>query len=250
MLYAGNVPSWDVSKVRPAGAKLKTMGGRASGPAPLVDLFEFTVRTFKGAVGRKLNSSEVHDVMTKIGEIVVVGGVRRSAMISLGNLSDDRHRGLKTGAWYNDHGHRALANNSAVYTEKPDFQVFQSEMKSLYESYSGERGIFNRAGAQRKIAALGTRDADHEFGCNPCAEILLRSAGFCNLSEVVIRPHDTLSSLMHKVKLATIMGTLQASLTDFRYLRKIWSHNAADEALLGVSFTGICDHPVMSNPGP
>ena len=168
-LWIGEVPSWDVSRVRPAGARLKTMGGRASGPAPLVDLFEFCVRTFKGAAGRKLNSAECHDIMTKIGEIVVVGGVRRSAMISLGNLSDDRHRTLKQGEWWNLHGNRALANNSAVYTEKPDFNIFQNEMKSLYESYSGERGIFNREGAQKKIQGLGTRDPDHEFGCNPLA---------------------------------------------------------------------------------
>ena len=245
-LWIGEVPAWDVSRVRPAGARLKTMGGRASGPAPLVDLFEFCVRTFKGAAGRKLNSAECHDIMTKIGEIVVVGGVRRSAMISLGNLSDDRHRTLKQGEWWNLHGNRALANNSAVYTEKPDFNIFQNEMKSLYESYSGERGIFNREGAQKKIAGLGTRDPDHEFGCNPCAEILLRSAGLCNLTEVIIRPDDTLDTLKHKVMIATIMGTLQSTLTDFKYVRSVWKKNADEERLLGVSFTGICDHPIMS----
>jgi ribonucleoside-diphosphate reductase alpha chain len=246
MLYAGEVPKWDVSGVRPAGAKLKTMGGRASGPAPLVDLFEFTVRVFKGAAGRKLNSTEVHDICCKIGEVVVVGGVRRSAMISLGNVSDDRHRSLKTGEWWKHDPQRALANNSAVYTEKPDFGVFQTELKSLYDSYSGERGIFNREGAKKKIEALGVRDPDHDFGCNPCAEILLRSAGLCNLTEVIIRPEDTLETLKYKVKFATIMGTLQSSLTDFRYLRSKWKNNAEEERLLGVSFTGICDHPVMA----
>ena len=246
MLYMGEVPSWDVSLVRPAGSKLKTMGGRSSGPAPLVDLFSFCVATFKGAAGRRLNSTECHDIMTKIGEIVVVGGVRRSAMISLGNLSDDRHRNLKQGEWWKLHGNRALANNSAVYTEKPDFNVFQQEMLSLYQSYSGERGIFNREGAQKKIAELGTRDPEHEFGANPCCEILLRSSGLCNLTEVVIRPEDTLETLKYKVKMATIMGTLQSTMTDFRYLRSIWKKNAEEERLLGVSFTGICDHPVMS----
>jgi ribonucleoside-diphosphate reductase alpha chain len=246
MLYSGEIPRWDVSGVRPAGARLKTMGGRASGPAPLVDLFEFTVRVFQGAAGRKLSSTEAHDILTKTGEVTIMGSVRRSAMISLGNLSDDRHRSLKTGEWWKHDPQRALANNSAVYTEKPDFQVFQSEMKSLYESYSGERGIFNRAGAQKKIAAEGIRESDHDFGVNPCAEIILKSAGLCNLTEVIIRPEDTLETLKYKVKYAAIMGTLQSSLTDFRHLPSKWKKNAEDERLLGLSFTGICDHPVMA----
>jgi ribonucleoside-diphosphate reductase alpha chain len=246
LLYSGHIPTWDVSRVRPAGARLKVFGGRASGPAPLVDLFEFTVHTFKNAAGRKLNSIEVHDLLCKIGEAVVVGGVRRSAMISLSNVSDDRMRMAKSGAWYDQHGHRALANNSAVYDDRPDFHVFQNEMKSLYESYSGERGIFNRGGAKKKIEAHGRRDPNHDFGANPCAEILLRPQQMCNLSEIVIRPDDTLASLKKKARVAAILGTLQATQTNFRYLRKVWQENCEEEALLGVSLTGICDHPTMS----
>ena len=246
LLYSGHLPKWDVSKVRPAGARLKTFGGRASGPAPLVSLLEFVVRTFKGAAGRKLSSIECHDIMTKIGEAVVVGGVRRSAMISLSNVSDDRMRMAKSGAWYDAHGHRALANNSAAYTEKPDFAVFQAEMKSLYESYSGERGVFNREGIQKKIEAHGRRDPNQEFGCNPCAEIALPSQSACNLSEVVIREDDTLASLKKKIEIAAIFGTLQSTLTNWRYVRKSWIENLERERLLGISLTGICDHTVMS----
>jgi ribonucleoside-triphosphate reductase len=246
LLYSGHLPKWDVSHVRPAGARLKTFGGRASGPQPLVDLFEFVTRTFKGAAGRKLNSIECHDIMCKIGEAVVVGGVRRSAMISLSNLSDDRMRMAKSGAWYDAHGQRALANNSAAYTEKPDFQVFQSEMKALYESFSGERGIFNREACTKKIEAYGKRDSNHEWGGNPCLEVTLRPNQMCNLSEIVIRPNDTLASLKKKAEIAAIFGTLQSTLTDFRYLRKVWKNNCDEERLLGVSLTGICDHKVMS----
>ncbi|MCH1459331.1 MAG: hypothetical protein L7U64_03950 [Luminiphilus sp.] len=246
LLYSGHQPTWDVSRIRPAGARLKVFGGRASGPQPLVDLFEFTVHAFRNAQGRKLNSLEVHDLLCKVGEAVVVGGVRRSAMISLSNVSDDRMRACKSGAWYDANGQRALANNSAVYDGKPDFHVFQNEMKSLYESYSGERGVFNRGGAQKKIAEYGKRDPEHDFGANPCAEILLRPQQMCNLSEVVIRPKDTLASLKKKVRIAAILGTLQATQTNFRYLRQVWRDNCEDEALLGVSLTGICDHKVMS----
>ena len=246
LLYSGHVPKWDVSNVRPSGARLKTFGGRASGPQPLVDLFEFTVRVFKGAAGRQLNSIECDDIMTKIGEAVVVGGVRRSAMISLSNVSDDRMRMAKSGAWYDAHGHRALANNSAAYTEKPDFAVFQAEMKALYESYSGERGIFNREGARKKLRDHGRREHDQEWGGNPCLEVILRPNQMCNLSEVVIRENDTLASLKKKVEVAAIFGTLQSTLTDFRYLRKVWKDNCDEERLLGVSMTGICDHAVMS----
>jgi ribonucleoside-diphosphate reductase alpha chain len=246
LLYSGHIPKWDVSNVRPSGARLKTFGGRASGPQPLVDLFEFTVRVFKGAAGRQLNSIECHDIMTKIGEAVVVGGVRRSAMISLSNVSDDRMRMAKSGAWYDQHGHRALANNSAAYTEKPDFAVFQAEMKALYESYSGERGIFNREGARKKLRDHGRREHDHDWGGNPCLEVILRPNQMCNLSEVVIRENDTLASLKKKVEIAAIFGTLQSTLTDFRYLRKVWKDNCDEERLLGVSMTGICDHAVMS----
>jgi ribonucleoside-triphosphate reductase len=246
LLYSGHLPKWDVSHVRPAGARLKTFGGRASGPQPLVDLFEFVTRIFQGAAGRKLNSIECHDIMCKIGEAVVVGGVRRSAMISLSNVSDDRMRVAKSGAWYDAHGQRALANNSAAYTEKPDFQVFQSEMKALYESFSGERGIFNREGCHKKIEQYGKRDPNHEWGGNPCLEVTLRPNQMCNLSEIVVRPNDTLGSLKKKAEVAAIFGTLQSTLTDFRYLRKVWKNNCDEERLLGVSLTGICDHEVMS----
>ena len=246
MLYMGRIPQWDVSEVRGPGERLKTFGGRASGPAPLVDLFNFTVNIFKSAEGRKLTSIECHDLCCKIGEIVVVGGVRRSALISLSNPSDDRMRHAKSGQWWNNDPHRALANNSACYTEKPDMEVFMREWLSLMESKSGERGIFNREAAKKWAEKFGRRDANHEFGCNPCSEIVLRSCGFCNLSEVVIRPEDTPESLKKKVRLATIIGTIQASLTKFRYLRDIWQKNAEEEALLGVSLTGIMDNALMS----
>lgn len=246
LLYSGHIPTWNVDRVRPAGSRLKVFGGRASGPQPLVDLFEFTVHTFRNAGGRKLTSLEVHDLLCKVGEAVVVGGVRRSAMISLSNVSDDRMRACKSGAWYDANGQRALANNSAVYDNRPDFHVLQNELKSLYESFSGERGLFNRGGAKKKIAEYGKRDPEHDFGVNPCAEIILRPHQCCNLSEVVIRPDDTLKSLKKKVRIAAILGTLQATQTNFRYLRQVWRDNCEEEALLGVSLTGICDHTVMS----
>ena len=246
MLYTGQVPKWDMSGVRPAGATLKTFGGRASGPEPLEDLFKFTVEVFNGASGRKLSSIECHDLCCKIAQIVVVGGVRRSALISLSNLTDDRIRRSKTGQWWLDNPQRGLANNSACYTEKPDFEAFLNEWTSLYESHSGERGVFSRVASQRQAEKNGRRDATHDFGTNPCSEIILRPYQFCNLSEVVIRPNDTLDSLRRKVRSAAILGTLQATLTDFRYLRKIWKDNTEEEALLGVSLTGIMDHPVMS----
>ena len=246
LLYAGKIPKWDMSKVRPSGAPLKTFGGRASGPEPLESLFEFAVGLFCKAAGRKLHELEVHDLVCKIAEIVVVGGVRRSALISLGDLSSDRMRTAKSGQWWIDNVQRALANNSAVYDEKPEVGVFLKEWTSLYESKSGERGIFNRQAAKKHIELLGRRDPNHEFGCNPCSEILLRPAEFCNLSEVVIRPSDTLESLKKKVKIATIIGTVQATLTDFKYLRSIWKKNMEEERLLGVSLTGIMDHYLLS----
>jgi len=245
MLYAGKVPQWDISGVRKAGERLKTFGGRASGPEPLVSLFNFTVGLFKDAKGRKLTSIECHDLVCKVAEIVVVGGVRRSALISLSNLSDDRMRRAKQGQWWVDNGQRALANNSVSYTEKPDFESFQAEMKALYDSKCGERGIFSRVAAQKIAARNGRRDASFDFGTNPCSEIILRSNQFCNLSEVVVREDDTLETLLVKVELATILGTLQSSLVDFRYLRKLWAKNTAEEALLGVSLTGIMDHAVL-----
>src|SRR6056300_730264 len=246
LLYSGQLPSWDVSKVRPAGATLKTFGGRASGPEPLVELFKFTVDVFKKAAGRKLSSIECHDLCCKIAQIVVVGGVRRSALISLSNLTDDRLRRCKHGQWWVEEPQRGLANNSACYTEKPDFEAFLNEWSSLYESRSGERGVFSRVASQKQAARNERRDATFDFGTNPCSEIILRPYQFCNLSEVVVRPQDTLASLKRKVRVATILGTLQATLTNFRYLRNIWRVNTEEEALLGVSLTGILDHPVLA----
>ena len=241
LLYAGKVPKCDLTKVRAAGARLKTFGGRASGPQPLADLFNFSVDLFKGAAGRKLTSLECHDLVCKIADIVVVGGVRRSALISLSNVTDNRMANAKNGEWYISNGQRALANNSAVYSEKPDFDTYSSEMKRLYDSKSGERGIFSRIAAQKVAARNERRDATPKFGTNPCSEIILRPYQFCNLYEVIVRPDDTLQSLKEKVRLATILGTLQATLTDFRYLRNIWKKNTEEEALLGVSMTGIMD---------
>lgn len=245
-LYAGHIPSWDVSNVRPAGAKLKVFGGRASGPQPLVDLFKFTVDTFKAAVGRKLTSIECHDLVCKIADIVVVGGVRRSALISLSNLSDDRMRGAKNGQWWINDPQRALANNSAAYTERPQMELFMKEWLSLIESKSGERGLFNRQAAINKAIESGRRDPSQIVGTNPCAEITLRSAGVCNLTEVVIRANDSLDKLLEKVRIATIMGTYQSMLTDFRHVRPLWKKNQEEERLLGVSLTGIMDHQVLS----
>ena len=241
LLYAGKVPKCDLTKVRAAGARLKTFGGRASGPQPLADLFNFSVDLFKGAAGRKLTSLECHDLVCKIADIVVVGGVRRSALISLSNVTDNRMANAKNGEWYISNGQRALANNSAVYSEKPDFDTYSSEMKRLYDSKSGERGIFSRIAAQNVAARNERRDATYKFGTNPCSEIILRPYQFCNLSEVIVRTDDTLQTLKEKVRLATILGTLQATLTDFRYLRNIWKRNTEEEALLGVSMTGIMD---------
>jgi len=246
LLWAGEVPKWDISKVRPAGAKLKTFGGRASGPAPLVDLFNFVVNTVTRATGRKLSSIECHDVMCKIGEVVVVGGVRRSAMISLSNLSDDRMRHAKSGNWWENDPQRALANNSVCYTEKPDSVSFMREWLSLAESGSGERGVFNRQASVAQAAKSGRRDTNHEFGTNPCSEIILRPYQFCNLTEVVIRATDTVEDLERKVRLATILGTIQSTYTKFPYLRKIWQRNTEEERLLGVSLTGIMDNPLMT----
>jgi len=246
MLYAGKIPTWDMSRVRPAGARLKTFGGRASGPEPLVDLFNFCVEIFQKAAGRKLTSIECHDVVCKIADIVVVGGVRRSALISLSNLSDQRMAKAKSGDWWRHEGHRRLANNSVAYTEKPDFESFLAEMQNMYESKAGERGIFSRIAAQKIAARNGRRDPDQDFGTNPCSEIILRSNQFCNLSEIVVRPDDTLASLKKKAEMAAIIGTLQATLTDFRYLRNCWKKNTEEEALLGVSMTGIMDHYLLS----
>ena len=245
LLYSGKVPKWDMRKVRPAGARLKTFGGRASGPEPLHDLFVFTVAVFRKAHGRKLTSIECHDICCKIADIVVVGGVRRSALISLSNLSDQRMAKAKAGQWWENEGQRRLANNSVAYTEKPDFSAFISEMQTLYESKCGERGIFSRVAAKKIAERNGRRDPAHNFGTNPCSEIILRSNQFCNLSEVVVREDDDLTSLKKKVKIATIIGTLQSTLTDFRYLRVRWKRNTEEEALLGVSLTGIMDHYLL-----
>jgi ribonucleoside-triphosphate reductase len=246
LLYSGEIPQWDVSKVRPAGARLKTFGGRASGPAPLIDLFNFAINTFANAKGRKLSSIECHDLMCKIGEVVVVGGVRRSAMISLSNLSDDRMRHAKSGAWWENDKQRALANNSVSYTEKPDAVSFLREWTALVESGSGERGIFNREASKKQAAMNGRRDANYEFGTNPCSEIILRPSQFCNLTECVVRATDSVEDLERKVRLATILGTIQSTYTHFPYLSKEWKDNTEEERLLGVSLTGIMDNPITT----
>ena len=245
-LYTGRVPKINVSKVRAVGTRLKTFGGRASGPQPLVDLFDFTVEKFKSAKGRKLSSMECHDIVCKTGEVVVVGGVRRSALISLSNLSDQRVRAAKSGAWWETNPERALANNSVAYTEKPDAGIFMKEWLSLYESKSGERGIFSRASAQEKAAENGRRDASWDFGTNPCSEIILRPNQFCNLTEIVVRSTDSMASLTRKVQIATLLGTIQSTFTNFGYLRKRWQDNTEEERLLGVSLTGIMDSPMLN----
>ena len=251
MLYIGQIPRWDLTKIRPAGAPLKTFGGRASGPEPLESLFNFTVNIFKNAAGRKLTSLEAHDIVCKIAEVVVVGGVRRSALISLSNLSDDRMRSAKSGQWWNENPQRALANNSAAYSEKPDIGVFMDEWKALYDSKSGERGIFNRESAVWMASKNGRRNTeDYEFGTNPCSEIILRNREFCNLSEVIVRNSDTRESLLEKVRLATILGTFQSTLVNFKYVSRSWKKNCEEERLLGVSLTGIMDCDVTNGKGP
>jgi len=247
MLYAGQIPQIDYSEVRPAGSRLKTFGGRASGPEPLEDLFKFTIRMFEGAAGRRLTALECHDLVCKIAEVVVVGGVRRSALISLSNLSDGRMRNAKAGQWWEDNVQRALANNSVAYSEKPGMDAFMEEWLALYQSKSGERGIFNRKAAQDQAAKNGRRDADYLFGTNPCSEIILRPHQFCNLTEVVVRANDLPQDLHRKIRLATILGTFQSTLTDFKYLRKVWKQNTEEERLLGVSLTGIMDNKLMTN---
>ena len=253
LLYAGQIPQYNVDNVRPAGSRLKVMGGRASGPKPLVDLFNFTIDTFKRAKGRRLYPIECHDIMCKVGQVVVVGGVRRSALISLSNLNDDQMAHAKSGEWWDEpdrgvyrNGQRSMANNSVAYKNKPEMGTFMREWMSLYDSKSGERGIFNREAADKQVARNGRRETGHMWGTNPCSEIILRPYQFCNLSEVVVREHDTLQTLKRKVRLATILGTIQSTLTDFKYLRKIWKHNTEEERLLGVSLTGIMDHSVLS----
>ena len=247
LLWIGQIPKWDLSKIRPAGSPLKTFGGRASGSEPLNSLMNFTINTLKGAAGRRLSSIECHDIVCKIAEVVVVGGVRRSALISLSNLSDDRMRHAKSGQWWNDNPQRALANNSACYTEKPDMGIFMDEWRALYESKSGERGIFNRQSANKQVERTGRRIVEgYEFGTNPCSEILLRDREFCNLSEVVVRVNDTEESLLEKVRLATILGTFQSTLTNFKYVSSMWRKNCEEERLLGVSLTGIMDSRITN----
>jgi len=248
LLYSGEIAKWDISKVRPAGERLKTFGGRASGPEPLVELFKYCVAKFKGAAGRKLTSLEAHDILCKIGEVVVVGGVRRSAMISLSDLSDHKMATAKAGNWWDTNAQRALANNSATYVSKPDVGEFMREWTSIYESHSGERGIFNREASEKQVAKNGRRETGHEWGTNPCSEIILRPNQFCNLSSVVVRSYDTQESLLKKVRQATILGTFQSTLTNFPYLRKSWKNNTEEERLLGVSMTGILDNAMLNNP--
>lgn len=248
LLYSGRCPKWDISKVRPAGSRLKVFGGRASGPGPLEELFRFTVSTFRGAEGRKLRPIEVHDIVCKIASSVVVGGVRRSALISLSDLNDNDMRASKFGQWWETSGQRALANNSAVYRATPSMSQFLSEWRMLYESKSGERGIFNREASKVKCRSTGRRNEDHDFGTNPCSEIILRSGQFCNLTEVIIKENDTEEDLLYKVELATILGTIQSTFTDFKHLRKIWKTNCEEERLLGVSLTGIHDNKFTAKP--
>ena len=245
LLYSGEVAKYDLNRIRPAGARLKTFGGRASGPGPLDELFKFTIAKFRGAVGRKLTSIECHDILCKIGEVVVVGGVRRSAMISLSDLEDDRMRSCKSGNWWEQNAHRALANNSATYNSKPDIGQFLQEWTSLYNSHSGERGIFSREASKSQAAKNGRRDSSFDFGTNPCSEIILRPYQFCNLTEVVVRAEDTVETLTNKIRIATIMGTFQSTMTNFPYLRKVWQKNTEEERLLGVSLTGILDNKWM-----
>jgi len=246
LLYSGKIPKWDVSKLRPAGARLRTFGGRSSGPEPLVDLMHYTINLFKKSVGRKLTTLECHDLVCKIADVVVSGGVRRSALISLSDLNDDHLRLAKFGEWWNNNAHRALSNNSAVYEQKPDMGIFMKEWLSLFESHSGERGIFSRKASQIHAAKYGRRDPELDYGTNPCSEIILRPYQFCNLSEVVVRATDSLEDLKRKIRLATIMGTLQSTLSDFRYLNKKWKNNTEEERLLGVSLTGIMDHKILN----
>jgi len=245
-LWDGDIPTIDYSRIRPAGARLRTFGGRASGPKPLQKLFDFSISTFQNAAGRRLTSIEVHDMMCMIGEIVVVGGVRRSALISLSNLTDKRMREAKSGAWYNDYAHRGLANNSVAYTEKPDAETFMEEWVSLIKSKSGERGIFNRVAAQKQAGKWGRRNPMLSYGTNPCSEIILRDKQFCNLTEVIVRAEDTFETLAEKVRLATILGTIQSTFTSFQFLSEEWRKNTEEERLLGVSLTGIMDHRVLN----
>jgi len=251
LLYSGSTPKFDFSRVRPAGARLKTFGGRASGPDPLKALFEFTVRLFNGAMGRRLTTIECHDLVCKIADVVIVGGVRRSALISLSDLGDTRLQSAKSGQWWDANPQRALANNSAVYNGKPSLEGFMEEWQKLYESKSGERGIYNRVSSETQASSTGRRLVDgHSYGTNPCGEIILRPQGLCNLTEVVVRPTDKIEDLRRKVEVATIIGTFQSTLTNFRYIRKIWSKNAQEERLLGVSLTGIFDNPLTCAPNP
>ena len=248
LLYAGQIPKWDVSRIRPSGARLRTFGGRASGPGPLEELFQFTINTFRHAQGRRLNSIECHDLMCKVGDVVVVGGVRRSALISLSNLTDERMRMAKSGRWWEDNPQRALANNSVTYTERPDIGIFMQEWIALYQSKSGERGVFSRMAAKKKVSSLGEerRNPNYDFGTNPCSEIILRDREYCNLTEVVVRADDTKDTLEEKVRLATILGTFQSTLTDFRYVSSEWQRNCDEERLLGVSLTGIMDNALLN----
>jgi len=250
LLWNGQIPKWDVSKLRLAGVRLKTFGGRASGPEPLIDLMKFCINTFLQAKGRRLTTLECHDIACKIAEIVVCGGVRRSALISLSDLNDDNLRRAKAGEWYKENGQRALSNNSAVYEQKPSMAIFMDEFVSIYKSRSGERGIFSRKASQIQAGKYGLRDPEIDYGTNPCSEIILRPFQFCNLTEVIIRKDETIESLMRKTELATILGTIQSTLTDFRYINKRWKNNTEEERLLGVSMTGICDNAFLSKPSP
>jgi ribonucleoside-diphosphate reductase alpha chain len=233
--------------IRPAGARLETAGGKASGPQPLIDLVEFARRKILSKQGRRLSNIDMHDLICQIGMIVVAGGVRRSALISLSELEDTEMRDAKKGQFYLTEGQRAMANNSAVYDSKPSAEEFLSEWTALVKSRSGERGIFNRGGLEKQLPArrwAAIKD-EKQIGLNPCGEIYLRSKQFCNLTSIVIRPKDTVATLKKKMELATLLGTYQSTLTNFGYLSKKWKENCDAERLLGVSLTGYYDNPII-----
>ena len=249
--FTGKDVDFDFSKLRPEGARLKTMGGRSSGPGPLRDLMDFTRRKILARQGRRLSNLDVHDIICKIGDIVVSGGVRRSALISLSDFDDIEMRDAKKGQFYIKDPQRSLANNSTVYNEKPSATQFMEEWLALAKSGTGERGIFNRGGLKHQVPARRwkvLKDDEPTWGTNPCGEIILRSKEFCNLTEIVARQEDTEDTLMRKARLATILGTYQSSLTDFPYISKDWKENCDEERLLGVSVTGQWDSQAVRDP--
>ena len=249
--FNGGDVKFDFSKIRPAGARLKTMGGKTSGPKPLEDLLNYTRNKIFSRQGGRLSSLDVHDIVCKIGEIVVMGGVRRSALISLSDLNDPEMRTAKQGQFFITEPQRSMANNSAVYNDKPSTTDFMEEWLALAKSGTGERGIFNRGSLSKQLPERRWKTFKKDFatcGVNPCAEIVLKNYEFCNLTEVVARPKDTEKTLLKKVRLAAILGTYQATLTNFQFISKEWKKNCEEERLLGVSITGQWDCPAVRNP--